>query len=305
MEQRCRGTARGWVKHSANPLLGGAYGTCFDISMLKEEGIIKLYFSWRDHKSIAMCESEDGIHWGAPRFCIRPRDTARGWEDDLNRPSVIKRESTYHMWYTGQYKAGYADGTSHIFHASSGDGVVFERTAHDPVLSPELPWEKTSVMCPSVLWDEDEGIYKMWYSGGEQYEPNAIGYAESMDGLVWRKSVANPIFQADPGSSWEQHKTAACQVIHYEGGYLMFYIGFHDEDYAQIGVARSDDGILSWERYKHNPIIAPDEGAWDGDACYKPFVLNVDGQWMLWYNGRKGQKEQIGLAIHQGAEIFS
>ncbi|HKM52332.1 MAG TPA: hypothetical protein VJY33_02920 [Isosphaeraceae bacterium] len=32
-------------------------------------------------------------------------------------------------------------------------------------------------MCPHVLWDEQAKLYRMWYSGGEQYEPNAIGFA--------------------------------------------------------------------------------------------------------------------------------
>ena len=27
----------------------------------------------------------------------------------------------------------------------------------------------------------------MWYSGGEQYEPDAIGYATSKDGIDWTK----------------------------------------------------------------------------------------------------------------------
>jgi hypothetical protein len=36
-------------------------------------------------------------------------------------------------------------------------------------------------MCPHVLWDEGPAV-RMWYSAGEQYEPNAIGYATSSDG---------------------------------------------------------------------------------------------------------------------------
>ena len=32
----------------------------------------------------------------------------------------------------------------------------------------------------------------MWYSGGEQYEPNAIGYATSPDGLAWTKHAKQP-----------------------------------------------------------------------------------------------------------------
>ena len=68
-------------------------------------------------------------------------------------------------------------------------------------------------MCPHVLWDENEKRYRMWYSGGDQYEPNAIGYATSQDGITWERHQANPIFTPDRDSPWEKHKVTACQVI--------------------------------------------------------------------------------------------
>ena len=37
----------------------------------------------------------------------------------------------------------------------------------------------------------------------------------------------------------------------------MFYIGFRDQDHAQIGLARSKDGITGWQRHPANPIIRP------------------------------------------------
>ena len=43
----------------------------------------------------------------------------------------------------------------------------------------------------------------------------------------------------------------------------MFYIGFRDRDHAQIGLARSKDGITGWERHPANPIIRPGVGKWD------------------------------------------
>lgn len=303
MEYFCQGTRGGWTKYSDNPLLGGELGTCFDIAMLQEAGELRMYFSWRDRKSIALTVSTDGLHWSDPVICLEPRATKRGWEDDLNRPSVVRVGSIYHMWYTGQYKPGQADGTSDIFHAVSEDGVRFVRTGDEPVLRAQAPWEKQAVMCPSVLWDADARLFRMWYSGGEQYEPNAIGYAHSEDGLHWQKYAGNPIFQADPHNAWEQHKAAGCQVLWYEGWYRMFYIGYHNEHYAQVGMARSRDGITGWERSTLNPIIAPDPGAWDGEACYKPFVMQVGDRWMLWYNGRKGAKEQIGLAVREGPKL--
>jgi len=41
------------------------------------------------------------------------------------------------------------------------------------------------------------------------------------------------------------------------------------------------------------------------DACYKPYAI-FDGQkWLLWYNGRHGGLEQIGLVLHPGEDWAS
>lgn len=300
----CTGTRGGWEKFTA-PLLGGQYGTCFDVSILTHGEGLAMYFSWRDHHSIARVTSPDGIHWSEPVICLEPRVTPEGWENAVNRPYVLYREGQYHMWYTGQLirDCGRGEGCSHIFYAVSQDGIHFRRVGNGPVLSPEVPWEKHSVMNPTVLWDEESQLLKMWYSGGEQYEPDSFGYATSPDGIHWSKWATNPVFGADPEHPWEQAKVGGCQMIREDGWYRMFYIGYENVDYAQIGMARSRDGITGWERSPSNPIIAPDPDAWDGEACYKPFALKWKDGWWLWYNGRRGEHEQIGLAIQAGREL--
>lgn len=303
MDEFCTGTAGGWEKHDRSPVLGGALGTCFDVSVLRTDGAYKMFFSWRPRKSIAVCDSSDGINWSAPRICLGPRPTQQGWEDDLNRPSVLFRDGVYHMWYTGQFLPGEADGTSHIFYAVSDDGDEFIRVQDTPVLRPAEAWEKRALMNPDVMWDEDARMYKMWFSGGEQYEPNAIGYATSPDGVEWSKCLTNPVFTADADSSWERHKVAGCHVKKIDDSYVMFYIGYHNEDYAQIGLARSADGVQDWRRHPRNPIIAPTPGGWDGEACYKPYALYDGERWLLWYNGRSGLFEQIGVAFHEGFDF--
>ena len=70
-----------------------------------------------------------------------------------------------------------------------------------------------------------------------------------------------------------------------------------------LHIARSRDGISNWERHPENPIIQTEENQWDHDACYKPFVIFDNGRWLLWYNGRRGGLEQIGLAIHNGEDL--
>jgi beta-1,2-mannobiose phosphorylase / 1,2-beta-oligomannan phosphorylase len=287
----------GWVKYAKNPVLGGNLGTCFDIAVLKEGDIYRMWFSWRPKKSIALVESKDGIEWTKPVIVLGPNPKTE-WEKDINRPVVIKNGDLYQMWYTGQ-----ARGKSWIGYATSNDGTTWHRESDKPVLSADRPWEKVAVMCPHVVYDPKAKLYRMWYSGGEQNEPNAIGYATSGDGLKWAKHKDNPIFKPDPKNAWEMDRVTACQVIPQNDGFLMFYIGFRDESHAQIGIARSNDGITDWKRHPANPIIRPGVDKWDHDAVYKPFAIYDGKKWLLWYNGRRGGVEQIGLAVHDGEDL--
>lgn len=291
------GESSGWVKYPGDPVLGGEYGTCFDVSLLLERGVYRMWISWRPKQSVALSESRDGIHWSPPEIVLGPRPET-GWEDDINRPTVARRHDGYHMWYTGQ-----AHGKSSIGYATSSDGRTWVRQSVHPVLSSQTPWEGVAVMCPDAMWDSEAGLWKMWYSGGEQFEPNAIGYATSRDGLRWDKYSANPVMKADPRYPWEKNRVAAAQVLRWDGWYYAFYIGFRDIDHAQIGIAQSKDGITGWVRNAGNPIIRPTPGGWDADACYKPFAVYSHGRWMLWYNGRNNHFEQIGLAFHYGKDL--
>ncbi|MCI9103737.1 MAG: family 43 glycosylhydrolase [Lachnospiraceae bacterium] len=303
------GTKDGWKKYENNPVLGGEYGTCFDLSVLKDEGLYKMWFSWRPHECIAYSESRDGFSWTPPVEVLRPNPESEWDADELNRPSVIKKDGIYHMWYSGQMKPYTNEGRSCIGYAKSMDGIHWERFT-SPVMMPDQPWEKNSIMCPHVIYEEENGLYKMWYSGGGNHEPDAIGYAKSKDGRTWKKEAGNPVM-ANTEEPWERDKVAACHVLRWKDWYYMFYIGFIHVDRAAIGLARSKDGVTGWERYPRNPIIAPDVGGFDEKAVYKPYVMRVGNRWMMWYNGAKylpdGEDlviEQIGAACLDREELW-
>jgi beta-1,2-mannobiose phosphorylase / 1,2-beta-oligomannan phosphorylase len=291
-----RGTGT-WDKYAGNPVLGGQYGTCFDVCVLLEAGLYRMWLSWRPKQSIALTESKDGIRWNPPQIVLSP-DKTTGWEDDVNRPVVVRRDDEYHMWYTGQAKDN-----STIGYARSADGRNWVRQSKLPVLEPTVRWEGVAVMCPHVMWDAAKRVWRLWYSAGEQYEPNAIGYATSPDGLRWTKYPSNPVITPEPGAPWESQRVTAAQIVYWEGWHYAFYIGFRDIDHAQIGMARSKDGVTDWVRHAGNPIVRPTPGGWDADACYKPFAVYTGERWMLWYNGRKGSLEQIGLVTHPGDDL--
>lgn len=287
-------------KYENNPVYGNkVLGTCFDVYVTRENGKYRMDFSWRAKDALAVAFSDDGINWSEPIITL-PADKNSGWEDMVNRNCVLKIGDKYKMWYTGQ-----ARGYSYIGYAESDDGLTFKKVVDEPIIIPERAWEGESVMNPCVLFED--GKYKMWYAAGETYEPNVLAYAESTDGINWTKSKINPIFVADKENIYEQDRVGGCQVIKTEDmGYLMFYIGYENIDKAQICVARSANGITGWERYEENPIVTPDEGAWDADACYKPsFLWNEETkQWMLWYNGRHKTDEFIGAVFCNKRNFF-
>ena len=98
--------------------------------VLREGDKYRMWLSWRPKKSVALVESTDGIHWSEPpQIVLGPRPET-GWEDDINRPVVVKRADGYHLWYTGQAK-----GHSSIGYATSPDGITWKRMSDKPVLA--------------------------------------------------------------------------------------------------------------------------------------------------------------------------
>ncbi|MFN0199048.1 MAG: SGNH/GDSL hydrolase family protein, partial [Planctomycetaceae bacterium] len=82
----------------------------------------------------------------------------------------------------------------------------------NPVLKPELPWEGWRCeIFGSVLFDEQEQIFKMWYlpeegpNGAYFDDPNVTCYAVSKDGVHWEKPLVGTL-QAKNG---EPHNAVA------------------------------------------------------------------------------------------------
>lgn len=292
-----------WKKYEKNPILGGDLGTVYDPCILPNEtGGFQMFFSWYDEGlGIASTTSKEGLFWEKPTVCFEFDfiKECQSWDRYGNRPAVVVKDGVYHMWYNGQNAENGCIG-----YATSKDGKNWTKKSEKPVLIPTETWENRFIFCSQVVWDKQQQLYKMWYSAGERVEPNAIGYATSKDGLNWTKHQVNPIFRANPKNKWESAKVNNCQVIKRENDYLMFYTGYTDPEHAQIGMAKSKNGVTGWVRFSGNPILKPGTG-WDCDALYAPFaVLDAkNNRWLLYYNGRRQWTEQIGVAIFEKADL--
>ena len=279
----------GWVKHGT-PVLGGETGTFYDPFVRKIGNKYIMFVSHRNTKSIVRCDSKDGIRWSKPIPILR-FDEESGWEDRVNRACYWLKDGIWYLWYTGM-----TEQKSKIGLAISKDGYHFERCQVEPIIVPTEPYEKGAVMNPCVLWDATDSEFKMWYSAGEKFEPDVLCLATSKDGIHWKKYENNPVFTHGT-EKYDQCKVGGCDVIKRDGKYLQFYIGYENIDNARICTAESDDGI-HWKRNKQNPILAATKSAWDSDAVYKPSVYfdEIENKALLWYNGRKGHDEYIGVA---------
>ena len=151
------GTGIGWNKFENNPVLSDEHGgSLFDPFVRRINGKYMMGVSNRRTKSVELYESIDGILWKKIGVAITGIPTSV-WEKDVNRACFLHRNGRWYLWYTGQ-----SEGKSYIGLATSIDGKKYDRYEINPVIKPELEFEKKSVMNPCVMYDERSNMFKMW-----------------------------------------------------------------------------------------------------------------------------------------------
>ena len=149
------------------------------------------------------------------------------------------------------------------------------RKRAEPVMRLDAPWETDRDMLNTIniLYDEEEGLYKMWYTlmrwTGETADgPRAVAYATSRDGLSWEKPVLGLV---EESGSRENNlvipfmRQFASSIIKDPSDiparrYKMIFDAYGEESlwarhHASLNLAYSHDG-LHWERPRHvNPVL--------------------------------------------------
>ncbi len=167
-----------------------------------------------------------------------------------------------------------------------GLSPIMTRSDHDPCL----------VTSPFVL--RENKCWRMWYVSGtgwtetEGQPPKSeyhIKYAESDDGIVWRRDGRVCIDRTDPA---ETNIARAC-VLKDKGVWRAWFSSNRGEGY-RIGAAESPDG-LNWVRCEAG--IELSAAGWDSEAMAYPYVLRHGNRLFMFYNGNGFGREGIGLAI--------
>ena len=281
-------------------------------AIIRDEGLYKMWYMW-NASGIGYATSTDGIRW--EKYAGNPvlyRGDRGAWDGtSMGTPEVKKRNGTYHMWYR-------ADSPSYqrIGYATSTDGIRWEKYGGNPVFGPAAgKWDSVAVIDSSILFEN--GVYKLWYRGSEEYDqaPSSIGLSMSKDGILWERYVQNPIIEPSANGTWDDKLVGDQTVLKENGTYKMWYSGTsyakeRREDAKwknqiwqvregwekEIGYAVSADGVR-WQTYAKNPVLKiGNPGEWDSVKADNPFVLFEDGIYKMWYRGSNGGIDSIGYA---------
>jgi predicted GH43/DUF377 family glycosyl hydrolase len=213
--------------------------------------------------------------------------------DGVTDPSVARVGSKYLMWYAGTAEDGSGPA---IFAAESGDGKAWARlNLGEPVLTgSEGAFDEHGVAGPDVVYDGgDVGApYKMWYSGqGAVF--GAIGYATSVDGIVWTKhddvetpTPADPVLDHGAPGSPDSFAAADPTVLRDGTTWKMWYTG-DDSNKKRIAYATSPDGIV-WA--KGGKVISPEDAGTNANiefGAYAPTVWKSNSTYRMLLSGRK------------------
>ena len=219
----------------------GTPGT-FDDSGMMPSWVIKVndefrlyYIGWNVrntvpyYNSVGMLVSKDCTSF--KRFSEGPL-----WDRNYREPyfsastCVLFHNGIWKNWYlsctgykllNGKYEPRY-----HIKYAESKNGIDWERNG---VVAIDYRSEnEAGIVKASVILDED--CFKMWFSyrNFENYRTNKdnsykIGYAESVDGIQWRRYDEPAVKLSNDG--WDAEMLAYPHVIDVDGKRYMFYNG--------------------------------------------------------------------------------
>lgn len=298
-----------WKKSADNPVLNlGAGGNwddyhVWDSSVLPAAGDgYQMWYSGSDGSTYRIGYatwngvSENWQKWNKTGGPVLDRGPGGSWDDArIRSPSVLYLDGVYHMWYDG-----YDGSHRRIGYATSTDGLTWEKYNCDggPVLDlgGSGEWDDHVVGNPSVLYDG--AGFHMWYAGHDGSRWLGIGYATSVDGIVWTKHDGNggPVLERGSGGEWDDDGVFSPAVLTTASGYEMWYTGYNGSHH-RIGYAESPDGI-TWTKWYLNPVLnLGSGGSWDDDYVGHPSVYR-DGQSnaYLWYSGYDGSHWRMGYA---------
>jgi hypothetical protein len=204
-----------------------------------------------------------------------------------------------HLYYVGWNTRGTVP-----FHVSIGVAVGRDTSGNPAVMTLSGPiLERNAIdpyFCSNPCVLIEDGRWRMWYLSGlgwveagdslsASYE---VRYAESTDGIRWRRSGHTAIGLELDG---ELAIARPC-VLREPRGYCMWYcVRLRNRPY-RLGFARSADGH-AWHREHGEAGLNPSADGWDSDMIAYPHVFEHEQDRYMLYCGNGFGRTGFGLAV--------
>ncbi len=258
-----------------------------DPSVLRHNGRYLLYYSlppYPDERqvkgwSIGIAESTNLVDWSKLAE-INP--VAEYESKGICSPFVKKIDGKIHLFYQ-TYGNGPRDA---MCHATSTDGIRFERDESNPVFRSTGDWNSGRAIDGEVIRFRDRWfIYAATRDPQSKVQMISAGVsAAGFDRASWMMVAGGPVLK--PELPWEKDCVEAPALIRRGDTLFMFYGGAYNNAPQQIGCARSTDGIR-WTRISSEPFLpvgAP--GTWNSSESGHPAIFeDDDGQTYLFFQG--------------------
>jgi hypothetical protein len=154
-------------------------------------------------------------------------------------PCVLKRSDGWHAWYVSAsawetHEDGLFRGRAmprySLRHAVSTDGITWTAVSGELL---DRQDDEFGFGRPWVV--EEAGIFRMWFSVRRRSVSYRVGYAESVDGLVWKRFSDEPQLEV-AATGWDSEMICYAAVMTTDGLDFMFYNGNRNGE-SGFGVA--------------------------------------------------------------------
>jgi len=223
----------------------------------------------------------------------------------IAKPVVVNRK--VYLYYMGWQRLSGVTAPYQVMLGlaiSEDFGFTFKKVSHGPIIGIDF-FDPISIGNVSVIFEE--GLWRLWYTSYIKWDFDGvkptpeynIKYAESDDGIIWKKTNNIAVDKDELGG------VATPSVIKIGGKYHMWF-GYRPpfdkngnvHGYT-IGYASSIDG-KTWSRSDKKSGIHVSESGWDSEMICYPHIIKIDGRLLMFYCGNEFGLEGFGYAELQG-----
>jgi hypothetical protein len=264
--------------------------------------------SW--HVYLSLRDGEGRARIGRTRLTLHPAPALAPLESDpvldlgplgafddsgVTSSCMVCVEDRRYLYYTGWTRGVSVPFYLQVGLAVSENNGPFLRHSPAPLLdrSPVDPY-----LTASPFVHVDSRGWRMWYVSGSEWKATDAGprhyynirYAESHDGVVWRRHGQTCIDYAN-----ETEYAFARPCVTRDADRFRMWYAVRGERY-RIGYAESIDGT-NWSRRDDVAGLDPAGDGWESEMVEYPWIFDEDGRRYMLYNGNDYGRSGVGLAV--------